>query len=121
MKNKKKQQKAVVKPKVVFVNKTEAEIEAINKKTSNYINLIYALSMVQETLIIDVEQMQKSIDGYKYNIKNRIINIKDNAISLRAEVAKKTDAEFATTLGDESEKIWDMLVEMYSKQIEQQK
>lgn len=117
MRNKKKQQKTVVKPNWVFVNKTEEEILAVNKKTSNYINLIYALSMVQETLIVDVEQMQKSIGGYKYNIKNRIINIKDNAISLRAEVAAKTDDEFATTLGDESEKIWDMLVEMYSKKI----
>lgn len=97
---------------------TDADvIKKINEQTANSVNLIYALAMIQETLIVDIETKQRSIGGYKYNIKNRVSKIKELAVGLRGEVLNKTDEEFALALGDESEKIWDMLAEMYNKQL----
>lgn len=118
--NKKNKKYVPAKPKVetIFVDTkiaTPEYIAKVNEKTSQNINLIYALAMVQESLIIDTEAMQKKIGGYKYNIKNRINTIKDTAINLRKEVNAKCGYEFADMIGDKSDEIWNLLVNHFGE------
>lgn len=118
--NKKNKKYVPAKPKVetIFVDAkiaTPEYIAKVNEKTSQNINLIYALAMVQESLIIDTEAMQKKIGGYKYNIKNRINTIKDTAINLRKEVNAKCGYEFADMIGDKSDEIWNLLVNHFGE------
>ena len=82
----------------------EPKNKAITREMATKTNFIFALAIVQEGLILEIEESMRKNNSFRFLYKQKVNIIKKNAGDLRA-IINQFDPENAEKFGDESEKI----------------
>jgi hypothetical protein len=89
----------------------EIKNEKLKRELAIKTNFIFAIAIVQEGLIKDIESKMRANSLLKFTYKQKVNAIKKNAEELRA-IINRFDPENAEQLGEEADKIEEVLLAM---------